>query len=90
MAGGVNYIGDNNPEGMCFGLSTSEKIAFYGETPVAQQAGSGQTAVSTASITAAATTAAVSALEARLQLTITLANQLRSDLVDLGLIKGSA
>lgn len=80
----------NYPDGDLIGLNSASKIGFYGATPVALQTGAGQTAVSTASITAAATTAAVSALEARLQLTITLANQLRSDLVDLGLIKGSA
>ena len=34
----VEYIGSNKPDGMCFGLSASEKIAFYGTTPAVQQA----------------------------------------------------
>jgi len=33
----VEYIGSNKPDGACFGLSASEKIAFYGTTPVVQQ-----------------------------------------------------
>lgn len=31
------YLGDGNPDGSSFGQSTSEKISFYGVTPVAQQ-----------------------------------------------------
>lgn len=30
----VEYIGRNSPDGMCIGLSSSEKVAFYGGTPV--------------------------------------------------------
>lgn len=37
-AGDVEYIGANGPGGMCFGLSASEKIGFYGIAPVAQRA----------------------------------------------------
>ena len=32
------YLGDGNPDGTSFGLSASEKISFYGKTPVAQRA----------------------------------------------------
>jgi hypothetical protein len=32
----VEYIGGNGPDGMSMGLSASELISFYGETPVAQ------------------------------------------------------
>lgn len=32
----VEYIGSNGPDGMCFGLSSTEKVAFYGTTPIAQ------------------------------------------------------
>ena len=32
----VEYIGSNKPDGACFGLSATEKIAFYGATPIVQ------------------------------------------------------
>lgn len=32
----VTYLGDNNPDGACMGLSATEKIGFYGTTPIAQ------------------------------------------------------
>lgn len=34
----VEYIGSNAPDGMCVGLSASEKVGFYGATPVIQRA----------------------------------------------------
>ena len=33
----VLYIGDNRPDGVCIGVSSSEKVAGYVSTPVAQQ-----------------------------------------------------
>lgn len=69
---GVRYIGDNAPDGMCVGVASTEKLSFYGTTPVTQRANASQ---------AAATDAAS---------VIVLANELRSALVALGLIKGSA
>lgn len=33
----VEYIGHNGPDGCCIGLSATEKVAFYGTTPVVQQ-----------------------------------------------------
>ncbi len=32
----VSYLGDNNPDGVCMGLSATEKIGFYGTTTIAQ------------------------------------------------------
>jgi len=32
------YIGNGNPDGTSFGQSTTEKISFYGVTPVDQPA----------------------------------------------------
>ena len=46
----VTYLGDNNPDGACFGLSATEKIAFFGAPPVVQQA---MTAVATVTATTA-------------------------------------
>tara|TARA_R110000751_G_scaffold162360_1_gene268843 strand:+ start:312 stop:527 length:216 start_codon:yes stop_codon:yes gene_type:complete len=53
----VTYLGDNGPDGMCFGLSASEKIAFFGATPVVQQAVT-VTATTTATTTLLETRAA--------------------------------
>ena len=47
---GVMYLGDNNPDGMCVGLTATEKVAFFGSTPVVQQA---MTAVATTTATTA-------------------------------------
>lgn len=33
----VHYIGDNRPDGMCLGLTSSEKLGFYGTAPATQQ-----------------------------------------------------
>lgn len=49
----VHYLGDNNPDGMVLGLSATEKIGFFGATPVVQQ-----------SVTAPATTATTATNEA--------------------------
>lgn len=40
----VEYLGRNAPDGMCFGLSSSELVGFYGTTPVAQRASATQAA----------------------------------------------
>lgn len=42
----INYIGNNNPDGMSLGNTTSDLISFYGVTPVAQRAAAAQGAVS--------------------------------------------
>jgi hypothetical protein len=55
----VEYIGSNAPDGSCFGLTTTEKISFYGVTPVTQQSGSsalGTTNASAVSVTASTST----------------------------------
>lgn len=33
----VEYIGNNGPDGMSFGSAITEKISFFGVTPVVQQ-----------------------------------------------------
>lgn len=33
----VEYLGINKDDGCCIGLSSTEKVGFYGTTPVAQQ-----------------------------------------------------
>lgn len=34
----VYYVGDNGPDGITIGTSATEKVSFYGATPVVQQA----------------------------------------------------
>lgn len=34
----VQYLGNNSPDGMCIGLTATEKVAFFGSTPVVQPA----------------------------------------------------
>ncbi len=82
----VQYLGDNGPDGICMGLTSSEKIGFFATTPCDQPASSNQAAVST-SITATATTTNIETTVAALIVQIT---QMRTDLVELGLIKGAA
>ena len=83
MAENVTY---NSPDGAVMGASTTEKIAFYGSTPVVQPTSASQAAVTTTITTTLATN---TVLETDLAATIVLANQLRAELVELGLITGS-
>ena len=52
----VHYLGDNAPDGTVLGKSSSEKIGFFGATPVVQQ-----------SVTAPATTATTGTNEAAIK-----------------------
>lgn len=93
----IKYFGAH-PVGMQIG-GTSDLLAFYGTTPVAKPAASAQAAVAVSTITTAATTTTpwgfatstqannVAATAAGI---VTLLNQIRADLVSLGLVKGSA
>jgi hypothetical protein len=83
--------------GVQIGQSASTRIGFYGAAPVTQPAGANQGALTdssggTASLTIAAIGATYSQVEVR-NAVASLArsvNQIRADLVALGLIKGSA
>jgi len=88
----------SNGSGVKIGQSTSDTLAFYGATPVAQPSATAQSAVATTAITTLATTptftdiaVAVNSLITRVAALVTLSNQIRSNLVtDLNLLKGSA
>jgi nucleoside permease NupC len=56
----LTYFGDDNPDGVSVGQSTSDKVSFYGVTPIVQRSSSNQAAVATTAITAPATTASIS------------------------------
>lgn len=113
---GTNYvfIGDNRPDGAMIGAqATTDKVGFFGTTPVVQPTSSSQgsvtatatTAMSTTLTTKAANTNAVfgfasstvgkeivksvSEQQVDLAASVLLLNQMRTELVALGLIKGS-
>lgn len=70
------------------GLSTTDKIAFYGVTPVAQRSGAAQAAVTT---TAATSTSPVGfSTNTQADAVVTLVNEIRATLVAAGLMKGAA
>ena len=82
----VHQVSDGRPDGCQIGQDSSDKIGFYGTTPADQPASANQAAV-TGTVTTTATTAT---LAADVVLLTTLLNQIRTDMVEVGLIKGSA
>lgn len=85
----IQYL-DNNlgADGTTLGqTATTAKVSFFAATPVVQPTSANQAAVAT---TVPSSTSAVFVLTSAQQVSIvTLLNQIRSDLVTLGLIKGS-
>lgn len=78
----------NAPDGAQFGKAATEKLGFYGATPVVQPTSASQAAVAT---TLSVSTAGIFGFTTSTQANaiVTLVNQLRADFVTLGLIKGS-
>ena len=81
------YYGDGRPDGSVFIRTATEKGAFFGATPVVQPSGAAQAvacaaALATGTVYGFATVAAASTV-------INLLNTIRTDLITLGLIKGS-
>lgn len=90
------YIGMGMDDGMVVGRTTSDKVGFWGGTPIVQPAHTSQSAVATTAlttitdiVTTASVVGAFSSVVARVTALITLVNQMRSDLVNTGLLKGS-
>jgi hypothetical protein len=79
----VQYIGDNNDAGMCIGLSTTDKVAFFGSTPVVKQTGAA------AATNTTTTTSTTTALTTDLDSLRSLVNTMRTALVNYGLITSS-
>lgn len=79
---GSTDIGLGSPQTV--GTDAASLVAFYGETPIVQPSSASQAAVTSSA------TATTTVLRAQLTATMVLANALRSALVNLGLIKGSA
>lgn len=93
----IKYLTDYNSDGTNVGQDSLEKVGFWGATPVVRPTGTSQSAVATTAITTLVTAptstdiaVAVNSLIARVSANVTLLNQIRSDLVTIGAIKGSA
>ena len=74
--------------GSKIGTATSQKIGFYNVTPIVQPSGASQAAVATTAATNTTPYGYTTAAQA--DALVTLVNKIRTDLVSLGLIKGSA
>lgn len=87
---GVQYIGDNGPDGVSIGVGATEKISLYGVTPIAQRASASQAAVETT--VAVSTTSNIWGFSTSTQANaiVTLVNELQAALVAIGAIKGEA
>ena len=83
----TRQLSDGDRDGTKIGQSATDKLGFYGVTPVAQRAGSAQAAVPT---TAATSTSPFGYSEAQANAIVALLNEIRAALVAAGLIKGSA
>ena len=96
MATTINELGDGGTAGSRLGITSAELVAFWGKTPVDQPAATAQSAVATATlttitdiVTTASMTGAINAAVARVNSLSLFAYQLRADLVEIGIIKGS-
>ena len=82
---------NDTARGLVIGGTTSEKIGFWNTTPVDQPANANQAAaVQTTFAGNTATANATAQLNSDIANVTTLANGLRSALVEVGIIKGSA
>lgn len=61
----VEYVGGNGPDGTCFGYDATEKVGFYGRTPIVQRTGAAQSTsvIGTASSTAVDTNLKAAVIE---------------------------
>ena len=82
----VEYAGTSASGGYVVGQSATEKVGFYGTTPVVQPASASQATVAATTTTTATTTALQTDLDALRVLTLAM----RTALVNTGIIKGSA
>jgi UDP-N-acetyl-D-mannosaminuronic acid transferase (WecB/TagA/CpsF family) len=83
------YKGDKNPDGVTVGQTITDKVSFYGVTPVVQRASASQAAVVTTQHTSTTDSFGFATSNQAMSI-ITLVNELRAALVAVGIIKGSA
>jgi len=83
----MSQVPNNQGDGTQVGASALDLVGFYGATPVVQPTSANEAAVTT---TAATTTSPWGfSTSTQANAIVTLVNQLRADLVSLGLIKGA-
>lgn len=83
----VKQLSDGGPDGTSLGQSATDKVGFYGASPIVQRSGSAQAAVAT---TAATNSTPYGYSQAQANGIVTLLNEIRDTLVAAGLMKGSA
>lgn len=83
----VRQLSDGNSQGTVLGQSATDLVGFYGVTPVAQRTSSNQAAVTTTNATTTSPWGFSTSTQANA--IVTLVNELRTALVNLGAIKGS-
>ena len=74
----VTYVSDKNPDGISIGQDATDKVAFFGGTPVVQQTASVSTTI------VVTNSSATSLLASAIQECQTAANALRTALNNLG------
>lgn len=95
------YLGDKNSDGTILGTTTTDLVSVYGASPISQRSGATQAAVTVSTITTAAITTTTNAygfasttqcndLTATVAAQTVLLNEIRTALVNFGIIKGSA
>lgn len=84
----VRQLSDGNPDGVSLGQSATDKISFYNATPIVQRSGAAQAAVAVTGSTTSTPYGYTTSAQA--DGIVTLLNEIRTTLVNLGLIKGSA
>jgi hypothetical protein len=89
---GALTLGNNNivagtGDGVKIGTATTQKLGFFDATPIVRPAGAAQAAVAT---TAATDVTPFGYTEAQANAIVALVNEMRSVLVNLGLMKGAA
>ncbi len=89
MGSGIG-IATNSTTGTIIATANTQKLAFWGATAIVQPASANQAAVSLDTTLSGIDTIDLSGVESNFTAIQTLVNQLRSDLVSAGLIKGSA
>ncbi len=85
----IKYLDNKNPDGTVLGQDSATLISFYGVTPVVQPSGATQ-GVMSAALTGLTQDAVVSVCVSAINATNILLLKLRSDLIAVGVIKGSA
>ncbi len=84
----VKQLSDRDSDGVCLGQSATDKVGFFGATPIVQRSGAAQAAVAVTGATNTTPFGYTTAAQA--DAIVTLVNEMRLVLVNHGLMKGSA